>query len=725
MMHHDDPERARSALWSLDAGAERAEWVRAAMAAKAAGLTLEDFTAWSETAGNFKSAADCASVWRGIKEDGPIKAGTLYAMARAAGWQDERRAPHHAPQMQRPHQAGQRPAQAPQQAEQGKRPPFDVQAAWEAGEPATAGHPYIVKKQGNAAGLKVYRGPERIAGQALDGALMVPAWDFAGKLQTVQFIPDQGKKLNAPGRPVAGAFVVGKIRPPGTGQSIAITEGIGQAWSCNAAAGMPAVVAFGAGRMEQIARAFQARYPAARLVLIADAGKEEHCAKLAKAMRCAWVEMPAGSPQNFDANDLQQRDGLDALAGLLRDPMTPPARFKLAERTARNLFKGEPPPVAWLVQGILPLGVSALLASPPNVGKSFLALDLCAKVAGRRSGDFPAVAFGALVRSHGRAVYVSAEDDEPEMHRRLWSLCGGEMPDRLHVLSLPDVGHFGIIEPDPVTGEFRATEAWRELAEEIRALDDVRLIVLDTLQALTSGDTNTTQATQPLMSEAAALARATGACVLLIHHVAKGKTAEIRTAWDAMDAIRGSGAIAGSVRAAYVLWPPGDGGRAVCEVLGEQYQEGRVAFGLVAKRYGDARRDRSVFVRDEAGILRDRTEAFNALAGGDSDSMRAELLRAIGKAWAAGEAFAASTNGHNGLHGRRFELPESFHEKPRQWFEEQAGKLLSDGSIKRLSYRGGARLVPADAQTAMPTPDADSAPEGETDAPEVAEEVPA
>lgn len=712
----DRLERARRALWSLDAGMERKEWVRAGMAAKAAGLHLDDFTAWSEAAGNFKDAADCASVWRGIKEDGPIKAGTLFAMAKAAGWQDERSAP---PQ-QRPHQTRQTPAQAPQRPEQGKRPPFDVEAAWKAGEPATAAHGYIIRKAGNPAGLRVYRGPARIAGQALEGALMVPAFDMAGKLQTVQFIPPEGKKVNAYGRPVAGAFVVGRIVPPGEGQSIAVCEGIGQAWSCNAAAGMPAVVAFGAGRMEQVARDFAARYPAARLVLVADAGKEAHCAKLAKELRCAWVEMPAGSPQNFDANDLHQRDGLDALAGLLRQPKTHPARFRLAERTAARMFKGEPPAVAWLVHGILPLGVSALLASPPNVGKSFLALDLCAKVASRRAGDFPSVAFGALVRSHGRAVYVSAEDDEPEMHRRLWSLTRGEgMPDRLHVLSLPDVGHFGIIEPDPVTGEFRATDAWCELAEEIRALGDVKLIVLDTLQALTSGDTNTTQATQPLMNEAAAIARATGACVLLIHHVAKGKTAEIRTAWDAMDAIRGSGAIAGSVRAAYVLWPPGDGGRAVCEVLGEQYQEGRVAFGLVAKRYGDARRDRSVFVRDEAGILRDRTEAFNALAGGDTDSMRAELLRAIRAAWEKGEAFAASASGHNGMHARRFELPESFHEKPRAWFEEQAGKLLADGGIKRLSYRGGARLVPADADTAMPTPEGETA-EAETDAPEVA-----
>ncbi len=47
------------------------------------------------------------------------------------------------------------------------------------------------------------------------------------------------------------------------------------------------------------------------------------------------------------------------------------------------------------------------------------------------------------------------------------------------------------------------------------------------------------------------------------------------------------------------------------------------------------------------------------------------------------------------------------------------GRLLADGNAKRLSYRGGARLVPADADTAMPTPEGETA-EAETDAPEVA-----
>ncbi|MCK0510794.1 AAA family ATPase [Aromatoleum buckelii] len=583
-----------------------------------------------------------------------------------------------------------------------------VQAAEQA-----QGHPYLSTK-----GIGPHIARER------NGSLVIPVFDNDGNVQSVQSVSPTGEKRFMPGGKMQGGRCW--LGEPTDAGPLVLCEGYATGASIREATGWPVCVTFTAGNLRPVACDVRERFPRAKLVIAGDDDRKTEsnpgrakALEAAKLVNAITVFPSFDGPEGTDFNDMAQQAGREAVARLIRDTVEP-RRFKLAERTAARLFKGEPPPVNWLVTGIFPLGVTCLLASPPNVGKSFLALELAAKVAGRRDGECPPVAFGALVAAHGRAVYVSAEDDEPEIHRRLHALCGSAMPDRLHVLSLPDVGHFGIIEPDPVTKEFRATREWSELADEIRALPDVRLVILDTLQALTSGDTNTSQATQPLMNEATALARATGACVMLIHHVAKGSTKEIRSALDAMEAIRGSGAIAGSARAAYVLWPPADGGRNVCEVLGNEFKEGRVAFGLVAKAYGDARRDRSVFVRNERGILTDRTQAYNALSGGDTDAMRNDLLRAIREAWQRGEAFAAS-QGSNGLHSRRFELPESFHEKPRQWFEEQAGKLLSEGNIKRLSYRGGARLVPADAETAMPTPPEGATPEAENVAPEVTE----
>jgi hypothetical protein len=696
--------------------------VKIAMGAKANGLSFDDFHDWSATAGNYKNEAECRSVWQSIKEGG-IGPGSLFHAARAAGWTDDYEAPARRPQS---HQ------EKPRQPEQPKAPPIDPRVLWDACEPATADHDYIARKLGLPDGLRVYRGQMRIAGQSCDGALVLPCSTLAGDLVNLQLvilneqIPEGGKgKLFLPGIKVSATpdacLIVGG--PAREERPIYVCEGIGQAWSAHQATRAPAVCCFGVGRMAGVAAALRVRYPAARLVVAADAGKESQAAAIAKSVSGTWVEMPPGSPSNFDLNDFHQAEGMKAVTALLHGAKEMQRRFNLAERTADRLFIGEPPPVNWLVRGIFPLAACCLIASPPNVGKSMLSLDLAAKVAGHPGHDY---CFGAEVAAHGRAIYVSAEDDEPEIHRRLWSLCAGQMPARLHVLSLPDVGRFGIIEADRATKEFKPTEAWRDLVSEIRELRDVKLILLDTLQALTTGDTNTVEATQPLMNEATALASATGACVLLVHHVAKGSTKEIRTALDAMEAIRGSGAIAGTARAAYVMWPPADGGREVCDVIGEQYQEGRVAFGLVSKKYGDARRDRTVFVRDDRGILRDRTEQFNMLSGADdTDTLRADLLQAIREKWVIGQAFATS-NGGNGLHARRFELPEAFHEKTRAWFDEQAGKLLADGSIKRLTYKGGSRYVPPEAESAIPkaAPDEqaehdDAAPEAEECAPEV------
>ncbi len=683
-------ERARSALWSLDAGSDRETWVRTAMGAKAAGMSFEDWHEWSATAGNYRNEADCRSVWQSIKPGG-IGEGSLFHDARAQGWTDGEM-PARRPQSRQ---------ERPRQAEQPKAPLHDPSALWDACEPATAGQEYIDRKMGLLDGLRVYHGPLTIAGVAVDGSLTVPCRTLDGDLASLQFIPPEGKKLFLPGSklpPDACNVVGGPIRGAGT---VFVVEGPGQGWSAHQATRRPAVVCFGASRMSSVAKALRERHPGARLVIVADGGKESQCAAIAKDVSGSWVEMPEGSASNFDLNDFHQAHDLKAVAGLLAGAKAPAMRFNLAERTADRLFRGEPPPVNWLIKGIFPLGVAALLASPPNVGKSYLAIDAAAKVAGRPREDY---SFGAEVVAHGRAVYISAEDDEPEIHRRLWSLCGGAMPERLHVLSLPDVGHFGIIEADRTTREYVPTEAWRDLVSEIRDLPDLKLIVLDTLQALTTGDTNTVEATQPLMNEATALASATGACVLLVHHVAKGSTKGIVTALDAMESIRGSGAISGSARASYVLWPPADGGRKVCDILGQEYQEGKIAFGIVAKKYGDARRDRSVFVRDERGILQDQTQKYNALSGeADADAQRNDLLQAIRERWSEGQAFAAS-GGPNGLYARRHELPERFHEKTRGWLDEQSGKLLASGNIKRLTYRGGARLCPQTADVAMPKP---------------------
>ncbi|MFO1380567.1 MAG: hypothetical protein U1F63_09415 [Chitinivorax sp.] len=109
----------------------------------------------------------------------------------------------------------------------------DPLVIWNECEPAPAERTYIARKGGKPDGLKVYSvdaPPFSVAGCDMRGYLVVPAYNLqTGELLTLQFIPPgEGKKLNLPGHPMAGAFTI-----PATAQGACtyIVEGIGQAWS--------------------------------------------------------------------------------------------------------------------------------------------------------------------------------------------------------------------------------------------------------------------------------------------------------------------------------------------------------------------------------------------------------------------------------------------------------------------------------------------------------------
>ena len=233
-----DPDRARAALAAIPADLPREDWVRIGMAAQAAGLGLEDFDSWSATAPDRYSARDCRDTWRSFKGNG-IGPGTLFHVARNHGWND-----------------GQ-PCPPPRQPEPEPRPTHaGAKAVWDRCPPAPGDHPYIKAKGGTPEGLRVVPAadPLTIAGQRMAGALVIPAWDPTGNLQTCQFIPapGTGKKLNLPGATLSGAaFTLGAIQP---GRPCYLVEGIGQAWACHQATGEAVVVCFGWGNVRTVAR---------------------------------------------------------------------------------------------------------------------------------------------------------------------------------------------------------------------------------------------------------------------------------------------------------------------------------------------------------------------------------------------------------------------------------------------------------------------------------------
>ena len=497
-----DTAKAIDALHAIPPDLPRDEWVRVGMAAHAAGLDFDTFDAWSAGAGNYDAAAS-RNTWRSIKPGKGVGAGTLFRVAAENGWRMGEGKPQ------------QRPMQAPRKAaEQPRKPAPGMSPAevWNRCEAATAAHGYITAKAAAGvplAGLRVVPAgdPLRIQGQSMAGALVVPAYGPQG-LQSLQLIPPPGagKKMNLPGAPMAGAsFTVGKVVPGGV---VHVCEGIGQAWACWQATGHPAVACFGWGNVGKVAEALRQRDAAARLILCPDTGKEESAAEIAQALQCAVAYMPHGEAQNFDANDLAQRDGFDVLAGLLEDAREPaPPGLPLSVAFADELPETFTPPDE-LVEGVLTAGDGSVLYGDSNSGKTFFVIDMAAAVA--RGAQW----MGRNTEP-GLVVYLAAESPA-SVRGRLQAY------QRHHGVRVPN---FAIVQsPIDLFDGDADTEAVIAVVRQLERQrgQKVRLIVGDTLARLSAGaNENAGQDMGLVVRRFDRIRTACNAHFLLIHHSGK------------------------------------------------------------------------------------------------------------------------------------------------------------------------------------------------------------
>ncbi|MGL9320701.1 PriCT-2 domain-containing protein, partial [Salmonella sp. C3222] len=307
-------ERALSALESLPNDCSRRDWVRIGCAAKAAGLSFDDFHNWSQGATNYRNEADVRSAWGSFKIDGSVTENTLFWLARkVAQWNDPTA----------------RAEKAPIEKPKAKHNPIDI---WAASEPATAEHPYIMRKWGKPDGLRVVTQDIRSGSKSLKGWLAIPVWSSSGNLVSLQFVgPNKGEKRNASGCPMDGTFTAGKLEK---GQKAYIVEGIGHAWSVNAVTGCAAVVSFGAGNIRKAADIIKAA--GAVPVIVPDRGKESDAFRTGFAV----AALPSDLAEGKDVNDLHQEQGADAVLAALNNARAGGV-VDVAEETRRRLQQEE------------------------------------------------------------------------------------------------------------------------------------------------------------------------------------------------------------------------------------------------------------------------------------------------------------------------------------------------------------------------------------------------
>lgn len=280
-------------------------------------------------------------------------------------------------------------------------------------------------------------------------------------------------------------------------------------------------------------------------------------------------------------------------------------------------YQGQAPEIKWLIKDAIPLGVPVLLAAMGGIGKSFLALDLALHVAlDAHHLSFPKVVLGGPLVAHGTAVILTAEDSFETIHRRFNKIDPAEkrvhVGERLVVVPMPNAGG-----PQPLIemheGAPRKTEFFNDLKAQLLEIKNLRLVVIDPLQAFVMADVTADPAAGQFMWTAfAELSSTAGATVIVTHHMRKDGMHRVTTAEEARENIRGSTALVDGARAVYALWRANtERAQFYCEMRSLEYEPGRVVQGAIVKANEEAKFAMQTYVRGESGLLVDQTDDYN------------------------------------------------------------------------------------------------------------------
>ena len=315
-------------------------------------------------------------------------------------------------------------------------------------------------------------------------------------------------------------------------------------------------------------------------------------------------------------------------------------------------YVGEPPPLEWIIEGILPRGITGLVAGSGGIGKSYLMLDTALRVAGGDQGMHQEYALGGKVLTNGKVVYITAEDSRNAVHRRIASIKDPTLRERanenLIVLALPDLGGaFPLLVND--FGTYRATEAYADLREQLLKIQNLALIIKDPLQPFTSADVNSDPAAaQAWWSNFNELSTATGASVLVTHHMRKDGTFQIRTAAQARESIRGTTGLVDGPRVVIAIWVmPEQEQHQLSRHFGFEPGQGAAVCWAVVKANDQADLDVHYGIRAENGLIVDRTgEIMEILEDNRNleDGQVEQIFSEIRRRWDAENPFSIGNN---------------------------------------------------------------------------------
>ena len=403
--------------------------------------------------------------------------------------------------------------------------------------------------------------------------LVVPIYSIeTQEIRSLQYIGVDGQKNFK-----SASEVRGNIYPLGFDwhelpnlETLVIAEGYATCASINEATNLPCVCVFSANFCLDALTKLRTKTPA-KFILALDHDqsglgqkKAEECAS---ALGNTVIRIPT---EPGDYNDMANKHGLERVRQEIMAQGLGLRQYSIKDLVAT------PPPRAWLVDRLLEQSKPVILASIGGVGKSMLSLDLALKVSRGRGTWLD----NKIVRG-GNAVILSSEDDRLEIHRRINALDPQDQrfsaPYDVYAYTIPDTGKPLILLRENNQGLHLTPEA-EELMNDLEAIPNLELVVIDPVQSFVSAPITTSQEASQMYGQFCATISARFNCVCLsIHHMSKSGLSETEDTMQARQNIRGSSSLVDSMRGAIAIWlAPESEAERICSEQGVDYDRLRV-----------------------------------------------------------------------------------------------------------------------------------------------------
>lgn len=366
-----------------------------------------------------------------------------------------------------------------------------VAEIWDAAQLASPEHPYLSRKQVQTHGARI----------ASDGRLILPLYNEAGALSSLQYIDATGRKQYHPGGAVGSCFYM--MGDTSGSETIYIAEGFATAATICETMHAPTVAAYSANNLPGVTAIMRAKNPLSEIVIVADndASKtgENYATQAAAKHGARVVLIPA---EGQDANDFALAGGdLRGLLGVNKGEWL----TSDAELTA------QPAPIKWLIRHWLQESAVIMVHGPSTVGKSFQVVDWSLSIAYKKEWNGNKI-------NNGLVAYCAGEG-----HHGLRARIAVWRQEN----QIKETGRFFLSKNSK---PLDTPGGLQDIISELRALPEKpKLVVIDTLSKfIVELDENSNQDMNFLIRQAELIKDEFDCAVLIVHHTGHGEGTQSR-----------------------------------------------------------------------------------------------------------------------------------------------------------------------------------------------------